>query len=104
MAWGWCTRTPFPRNTFVSENVRHTPAFYTPGYGASEFVCGHGAVNTLTDAHALAVLVFQTLSLVHPLLGDAVDEGEPELQKRALAGDEAFPWVDHPEDRCNPAS
>jgi hypothetical protein len=62
------------------------------------------AVNTLTDAHALAVLVFQMLSLVHLMLRDAVDKGEPELQERALAGDEAFPWVAHPENRRNPAS
>ncbi len=41
---------------------------------------------------------------MHPQLGDAGEEGEPELQERALAGDEAFPWADHPEDRRNPAS
>ena len=44
------------------------------------------------------------LNLVHPLLGDSVDEGEPELQERALAGDETFPWVAHHEVRRNPAS
>jgi hypothetical protein len=39
------------------------------------------ALNTLIDVQALAVLVYQMLSLVHPLRGDAVDAGEPELQE-----------------------
>jgi DNA-binding helix-hairpin-helix protein with protein kinase domain len=113
---------PSPRNTFVSEdadqtelwlidtdNLHHeggfgTPTFYTPGFGAPELVRGERPVSTLTDAHALAVLVFQTLSLVHPLVGDAVDEGEPELQERAFAGDAELPWVDHPTDTRNASS
>lgn len=113
---------PSPRNIFISEHSQHTelwlidtdnlhyegsfgePALYTPGYGAPELVRAERPISTLTDVYALAVIVFQTLSLVHPLVGDVVEEGEPELQERALAGDEAFPWVEHPTDRRNQSS
>jgi DNA-binding helix-hairpin-helix protein with protein kinase domain len=113
---------PSPRNTFISEdgsqlelwlidadNLHYegsfgAPAFYTPGFGAPELVRGKRPVSILTDAHALAVLIFRTLSLVHPLSGDVVDDGEPEFQERAFAGDAEFPWVDHPTDRRNESS
>ena len=98
-----------PHNVFVSErpnacevrlidtdNLRTATAagrpLYTPGYGAPEVVRGTGVQNTLGDAHAFAVLAFETLALVHPLLGDAVRDGEPELEEQALAG--RLPWID----------
>ena len=98
-----------PHNVFVSEhpnacevrlidtdNLRTATAagrpLYTPGYGAPEVVRGTGVQNTLGDAHAFAVLAFETLALVHPLLGDSVQDGEPELEERALAG--RLPWID----------
>ncbi|MEC4815058.1 MAG: hypothetical protein SAK29_17525 [Scytonema sp. PMC 1069.18] len=72
---------------------------YTPGFGAPELVTRKSGANTLTDAHAFAVIAFQTLSLVHPLMGDMVNEGEPELETQALEG--KLPWIDDPEDNCN---
>ncbi len=102
---------PSPHNLFVSasvdadevrlldaDNVRYTSAphegvLYTPGYGAPELVSGCSGVNTLTDAHALAVMAFQTLALVHPLIGDLVADGEPELEGQAMAG--RLPWIEH---------
>ena len=63
--------------------------------------CATG-VNSLTDAHAFSVLAFQTLSLAHPLIGDAVNEGPPEREEEALAG--RLPWIDHPTDGSNRAS
>lgn len=111
---------PSPHNIFVSEspdatevrfidpdNVHYASvagvhAVFTPGYGAPELVrCTSGA-NSLTDAHAFSVLAFQTLSLAHPLIGDAVNEGPPEREEEALGG--CLPWIDHPTDEINRAS
>lgn len=108
---------PSPNNIFVStdidayeirlidadnlhyESAASTKSFHTPGYGAPELVLGRSGVNTLTDAHAFAVIAFQTLCLIHPLMGDLVTDGEPELEQQALEG--SLPWIDHPEDRRN---
>ena len=74
-------------------------AFYTPKYGAPELVNGRGPATSLSDAHAFAVLAFQTLALVHPLLGDLVTDGEPKFEERALNGE--LPWIDDPSDDRN---
>jgi DNA-binding helix-hairpin-helix protein with protein kinase domain len=111
---------PSPHNIFVSEspdalevrfidadNIHYTSvagvtAIFTPGYGAPELVrCTSGA-NSLTDAHAFGVLAFQTLSLAHPLIGDRVNNGPPELEEEALHG--SLPWIDDPADKTNSAS
>lgn len=56
-------------------------------------------VNTLTEAHALAVLVYQALTLAHPLLdGEQVFE-DPDLRLPALRGE--LPWIDHATERAN---
>ena len=75
---------------------------YTPGFGAPEVVTGRSGVSTLSDAHAFAVIAFQTLSLTHPLIGDAASAGEPELEERALRGE--LPWIDCPDDQANRSS
>jgi DNA-binding helix-hairpin-helix protein with protein kinase domain len=110
---------PSPNNVLVSEDVGHAEIFlidtdnlavtsqpdqavYTPFYGAPEVVRRESGASTLTDAHGFAVLTFETLSLTHPLIGDAVAAGEPELEAAALAGD--LPWVDDQssdENRCS---
>lgn len=64
---------------------------YTPGYGAPEIVAGSRGATSYSDAWAFAVLVYQTLTLVHPFCGDLVTEGEPELEEEAFAG--RLPWV-----------
>jgi len=111
---------PSPHNIFVSEdqdacevrlidtdNLHYQSSaamftIYTPKYGAPEIVCGRSGVNTLTDSHAFAVLAFQTLTLAHPLMGDMVNEGEPELEEKAFKGE--FPWIDDPNDDSNRSS
>lgn len=84
------------------ESSPKDPRLYTPRFGAPELVTGRSGVNSLTDAHAFAVLVFETLTFVHPLLGDWVESGDPDLEARALAGQ--IPWVDHLEDVRNRSS
>ena len=111
---------PSPHNIFVSESrdanevrfidadnihyasIAGVPALFTPGYGAPELVRCLGGVNSLTDAHAFAVLAFQTLSLVHPLIGDDIANGSPEREEEALAG--RRPWIDDPTDDSNRTS
>ena len=110
---------PSPFNIFVSsqtdacevrlidtDNLRVATraggAIFTPGYGAPELVRETGMPSSLSDAHAFAVMAFETLALVHPLLGDAVRDGEPELEEQALAGH--LPWIDEPEDDGNRSS
>jgi DNA-binding helix-hairpin-helix protein with protein kinase domain len=110
---------PSPNNVFVSadpsgeevwlidaDNLHAESAanvvVYTPDYGAPEMVSGKGCVNTLTDAHAFAVIAFRTLALVHPLIGDHVNDGPPELEELALAG--RLPWIDHSEEDLNRSS
>lgn len=107
---------PSPQNVFVSEatdahevrlidtdNLRAASvvgqAFYTPKYGAPELVTGRGPATSLSDAHAFAVLAFQTLALAHPLIGDLVTDGEPEIEEQALNGE--LPWIDDPTDERN---
>ncbi len=119
-AKGLCYGDVSPQNVYVStavtndqvvlidaDNLRYASdpankALYTPGYGAPEVVKGLSMASSLADAHALAVTVFRMLTLAHPLIGDMVEEGEPELEERALRGD--FPWIDHLRDRANSSS
>lgn len=110
---------PSPHNVFVSEhidasevrlidtdNLRTATAagrsLYTPGYGAPEVVAQKGNPSSLSDAHAFAVIAFETLALVHPLLGDAVCDGDPAAEDQALAG--RLPWIDDTEDSSNRSS
>jgi DNA-binding helix-hairpin-helix protein with protein kinase domain len=104
------------RNVFVSEpmsaveawlidldNLNHESdprrAIYTPGYGAPEVVSGTDGCTSLSDAWAFAVLVWQTLTLTHPFVGDMVNDGPPELEEDAFAG--KLPWVLHSTDCRN---
>lgn len=110
---------PSPHNVFVSaesdalevrlidtDNLRSSSVdgstVYTPAYGAPELVSGKALPSTLSDAHAFAVMAFETLTLAHPLLGDEVRDGDPELEERALSGE--LPWIDDAEDSSNRSS
>lgn len=77
-------------------------AIYTPGYGAPEVVGGTAGCTSLSDAWAFAVLIWQALTLTHPLVGDLVNDGEPELEEQAYAG--KLPWVGHSSDDRNACS
>lgn len=77
-------------------------AIYTPGYGAPEVVAGAAGCTSLSDAWAFAVLVWHTLTLTHPFLGDLVADGEPELEEEAFAA--RLPWVGHSTDDRNRCS
>ncbi|PTA66918.1 protein kinase domain-containing protein [Deinococcus arcticus] len=74
----------------------------TPWFAAPEVYAGRSGVNSLTDAFAFAAMAFQTLTLVHPLLGDQVSQDEAEAEEAALRGE--WPWIDHPHDDRNRSS
>ncbi|MFD0254031.1 hypothetical protein ACFVGX_24340 [Streptomyces sp. NPDC127113] len=76
---------------------------HTPGYGAPEIVSGRSGATTLADAHALAVLVFETLTASHPFRGDEVLDADPSYQQE-YADCFRLPWIDHPTDRSNECS
>lgn len=106
-----------PDNIFVSKEVEYSEVWlidcdnicyhsrksdlkiYSPDYGAPEIINDISGVNTYTDSWGFAVIAYQLLTMNHPLKGDVVQDGEPELEEKALAGD--LPWVNHPEDKSN---
>ncbi|OED47532.1 hypothetical protein ACH42_02805 [Endozoicomonas sp. (ex Bugula neritina AB1)] len=106
-----------PANIFISKSINEAEVWlidcdnlttscrvseqhiHTPGYGAPEVVEGTRGVNTLTDSWSFSTIAFEILSLIHPLKGDLVEDGEPELEEQAYQG--KFPWVDHPDDSSN---
>src|SRR5690606_3813545 len=107
-----------PSNVYISENAEDSEvwlidcdniyqgvnprAVYTRGFAAPELLRAKFGADSLTDAWSLAVIVFETLAATHPLRGDYVDEGEPELEEKAHLGE--LPWIDHPEDDTNRSS
>ncbi|MBI4295206.1 MAG: hypothetical protein HY669_03465 [Chloroflexi bacterium] len=72
----------------------------TPRYMAPELHRGSTQQpSILTDLHSLAVLIFETLLLHHPLLGDRVLEGPPELEDKVLGSHPVY--IYHPQDKSN---
>ena len=110
---------PSPSNIFISKEPDNNAVWlidsdnldfesgpgttcYTPGYGAPEpFLTDPGA-NSLTDSYAMAVLAFKALTLLHPFIGDGVDDGPPELEHKAFMGD--YPWIEDQNDASNRSS
>lgn len=98
-----------PNNVFVSIEAEATEvwlidcdnvdsgvnrrAVYTPGYAAPELLRSRGS-DSLTDAWSFATMVFETVCVLHPFIGDAVHDGEPDLEERAFRSE--LPWVDDP--------
>lgn len=77
-------------------------SIYTPMYGAPEVVTFKQPNSIESDCYAFAVIAYETLTQSHPLIGDYVDTGDPELEEKALRGE--LPWVDHSEDKTNSRS
>lgn len=117
---GLCYGDVSPRNIFVNAAGAQTLVWfidadnlkfdnrldglkiYTPGYGAPEVISGQRGATTLSDAHSMAVIAFQCLTMLHPLMGDMVADGAPELEEQALLG--KLPWVEDESDRINACS
>ena len=108
-----------PNNVFVSSEAKNSHVFlidldnlryrtnilhniYTPFYAAPELVNATGANSMESDCFSFAVIAYEMLTFNHPLIGDYVNDGEPELEELALAG--KLPWVDHSSDNINARS
>jgi serine/threonine protein kinase len=74
-------------------------AVCTPPYAAPELKAGGHDSDSLTDAHSLAVIALELLTVAHPLLDGEVVYEDVERKQDALSG--ALPWIDHPERREN---
>jgi len=105
-----------PNNVFLSEKADLTNVFlidldnlryktsvvhniYTPFYGAPEVISNNSPNTTMSDCYSFAVIAYELLTLNHPLIGDYVSDGEPELEEQALLG--KLPWVDNEDDTAN---
>lgn len=105
-----------PNNVFVSTEAKNSHVFlidldnlryktsiinniFTPFYAAPELVKCISANSMESDCFSFAVIAYELLTLNHPLIGDYVNDGEPELEEKALAGE--IPWVDHSTDFIN---
>lgn len=105
-----------PNNVFVSSDVKKSHVFlidmdnlryktslihniYTPFYAAPELVTSIAANSMESDCFSFAVITYELLTLNHPLIGDYVTDGEPDLEEKALSG--LIPWVDHSTDNLN---
>lgn len=106
-----------PDNIFISQDTQYSEVWlidcdnicyhsrsseasvYTPDYGAPEILQGLSGINTYTDSWSFAAIAYQLLTMKHPLKGDLVNDGEPELEEQALRGE--FPWVGHSDDNIN---
>lgn len=108
-----------PSNVFVSsdaknshvflidlDNLRYRTSFlyniYTPFYAAPELVNSVSPNSMESDCFSFAVIAYEILTLNHPLIGDYVTDGEPELEEKALSG--KLPWVEHSSDGLNARS
>lgn len=105
-----------PSNIFVSEKIEVSSVFlidldnlryrtsllnniYTPFYGAPEVISNTAPNTTMSDCFSFSVIAYELLTLNHPLIGDYVNDSEPEIEEQALTG--KLPWVDHSTDRTN---
>ena len=105
-----------PNNVFVSEkadlfnvflidldNLRYKTSIvhniYTPFYGAPEVISNNSPNTTMSDCYSFAVIAYELLTLNHPLIGDYVSNGKPELEEQALLG--KLPWVDNEDNTKN---
>lgn len=105
-----------PNNVFISKNNEADNVFlidldnlryktsivnniYTPFYGAPEVISNNAPNTTMSDCFSFAIIAYELLTLNHPLIGDYVSDGEPELEESALGG--KLPWVDNASDDIN---
>jgi DNA-binding helix-hairpin-helix protein with protein kinase domain len=72
----------------------------TPQCMAPEIVMGKATPTVNTDKHALAVLIYWTLFLRHPLEGPKTYHHDPETDQRLAYGERAL-YIEHPADRSN---
>ena len=105
-----------PNNVFISDESRKHTVFlidmdnvryktgiihniFTPFYGAPEVVKSLAPNSPMSDCYSFAVVAYELLAFNHPLIGDLVTEGEPEMEEKAINGE--LPWVEDSKDDSN---
>ncbi|WP_119395050.1 protein kinase domain-containing protein [Salinibius halmophilus] len=83
----------------ISLESHNDHALYTQDYGAPEVVKGKALLSSLTDVWSFAVIAYQLLTHNHPLKGDMVNYGDPEVEEAAMRGE--HPWINDSEDIDN---
>lgn len=108
-----------PNNVFISSDPRKHNVFlidmdnlryktgiihniYTPFYGAPEVIKNLAPNTPMSDCYSFAVIAYELLAFNHPLIGDLVTDGEPEVEERAVRGE--LPWVEDSKDDSNARS
>ena len=108
-----------PNNVFISAEERKHNVFlidmdnlrfktsivhniFTPFYGAPEVVKNYAPNSPMADSYSFAVIAYELLTFNHPLIGDMVTEGEPEMEEKAVRGE--LPWVEDSNDDANSRS
>jgi DNA-binding helix-hairpin-helix protein with protein kinase domain len=113
---GLCHSDLSPKNFLVNIKNRQTtlidcdglvvPGIQPPGvYGtpqcmAPEIVMGKSMPSVNTDKHALAVLIYWTFLLRHPLQGPKTHDRDPEKDEQLAYGSKAL-YIEHPTDHSN---
>ena len=77
-----------------------SPTLGTRGYMAPEVVMGRAQPSIATDLHALAVLIYETLLLRHPLEGGRSLDPDPQKDDDLILGSQAL-FVEDPGDASN---
>jgi len=73
----------------------------TPGYIAPEVMAAKKLPSIETDQHALAVLIYETLLLRHPLQGPKVHSTRSAEEDEAIAMGRGALFIEHPTDASN---
>ena len=84
----------------VVPNLQPPSVLGTPECMAPELVAGRATPTIGTDRHALAVLIYWTLLLRHPLRGPRTHHQDPDEDERLAFGDRAL-YIEHPTDSTN---
>ena len=88
-------------DSLVVPGVAPPSVLGTPGYIAPEVVAGKKLPSIETDQHALAVLIYETLLLRHPLQGPRVHSTRSAEEDETLAMGRNALFIEHPTDSSN---
>ncbi len=88
-------------DSLVVPGVAPPSVLGTPGYIAPEVLEGKKLPSIETDQHALAVLIYETLLLRHPLQGPKVHSTASSEEDEALAMGKRALFIEHPSDPSN---
>jgi DNA-binding helix-hairpin-helix protein with protein kinase domain len=84
----------------VVPGIQPASVFGTPWCMAPEIEMGSAMPSVNTDKHALAVLMYWTFLLRHPLVGPKIHHRDPEQDEALAKGANAL-YIEHPTDHSN---